>query len=141
MRVYLDTNVLVSAFATRGLCADLLEVVLAHHQLLVGEAVLAELRRVLTQKLQKATKLVAELEAYLRREGEVVHSDRLLRVKVRDPADRAILAEAVAGRADVLVTGDRDLLVLGDRAPLPIHSPREAWELLRSGDTEGSGAS
>jgi predicted nucleic acid-binding protein len=37
VRVFLDTNVLVSAFAARGLCADTLELVLLEHEL-VGEA-------------------------------------------------------------------------------------------------------
>ncbi len=46
MRVYLDTNVVVSAVATRGLCADVLQAILAEHQLVVGEAMLRELRRV-----------------------------------------------------------------------------------------------
>jgi uncharacterized protein len=36
LRVYLDTNVLVSAFASRGLCAELFEVVLLEHNLVVG---------------------------------------------------------------------------------------------------------
>ena len=141
MRVYLDTNVLISALATRGLCADLLEVILADHDLLVGETVLKELQRVLSRKMHLAPKAVTELDAFLRRQGEVVHSDRLLRLKVRDPADRPILAEAVAGRAQLLVTGDRDLLVLAARAPIAIRSPREVWELLRSGETKRGGAS
>jgi putative PIN family toxin of toxin-antitoxin system len=141
VRVYPDTNVLSSAFTTRGLCADLLEVILAHHHLLVGETVLVELERVLTRKLQRAAKLATELEAYLRRQGEVVRSERLLRIKVRDPADRPILAEAVAGRAALLVTGDRDLLVLGERTPVPTLSPRDAWELVRSAESAGSGVS
>ena len=140
MRVYLDTNVLVSALATRGLCADLLEAVLADHDLVVGETVLAELQRVLGQKVRLAPKGVAELDAFLRRQGDVVRTDRLLRLKIRDPSDRPILAEAVAGRADVLVTGDRDLLVLAARAPLAIRSPREFWDFLRSGKAKRSGA-
>ena len=51
MRVLLDTNVLVAAFATRGFCFDILQVVLAEHQLLVGETVLQELERTLAEKL------------------------------------------------------------------------------------------
>jgi type 1 glutamine amidotransferase len=43
VRIALDTNVLVSAVATRGLCADILNLVLAKHQLVVGVTVLAEL--------------------------------------------------------------------------------------------------
>ncbi len=43
MRVFLDTNVLVSAFAARGICADLLELVLLEHDLIIGRHVLGEL--------------------------------------------------------------------------------------------------
>ena len=52
MRVFLDTNVLVSAFATRGLCADVLRHILAQHDLIVGEVVIAELRRVLRDRIK-----------------------------------------------------------------------------------------
>ena len=52
MRVYLGTNVLVAAYATRGLCADVLHTVVAEHQLVIGEAALAEARRVLRQKIR-----------------------------------------------------------------------------------------
>lgn len=130
--MYLDTNVLVSAVATRGLCADLFEAILADHDLVLGETVLVELHRVLGRKVRLAPKTVAELDAFLRRQGAVVRGGRLLRLKVRDPSDRRILAEAVAGRADVLVTGDRDLLVLAGRAPVPILSPREFWDRVGS---------
>ena len=52
MKVFLDTNVLVAAFATRGLCADVMRVVLAEHQLITGEVVLSELRRALGRRDQ-----------------------------------------------------------------------------------------
>ena len=42
MRVFVDTNVLVAAVATRGLCADVLRAVLASHELVVSQQVLAE---------------------------------------------------------------------------------------------------
>jgi putative PIN family toxin of toxin-antitoxin system len=122
----------VSALATRGLCADLFQAILADHELLVGETVLVELARVLARKLRLAPSTITEWDGFLRRQGEVIPRVPLLRVKVRDPQDRAILAEAVAGRADVLVTGDRDLLVLAARPPLRILSPRNFWDLLRS---------
>lgn len=132
MRVYPDTNVLVSAVATRGLCADLFQVIFADHGLLVGQTVLGEFTRILTRKLHLAPSHVSEWVAFLRRQGELIPTGPLLRVKVRDPHDRPILAEAVAGRADVLVTGDRDLLDLTAPAPLAILSPRDFWERLRS---------
>lgn len=45
MRIFLDTNVLAAALATRGLCAELFEVALQSHELLVSDSVLAELER------------------------------------------------------------------------------------------------
>lgn len=118
--------------ATRGLCADLFQAILADHELLVGETVLAELARILARKIHLAPSTITEWDAFLRRQGEVIPTAPPLRIKVRDAQDRPILAEAVAGRADVLVTGDRDLLVLAPRAPVVIQSPRDFWELLRS---------
>ena len=50
MRVFLDTNVLASAFGTRGLCADVLQIILGEHDLVTGEVVIEELRRVLLKK-------------------------------------------------------------------------------------------
>lgn len=50
--VFLDANVLVSDFATRDLCADVIRLVLAEHELIVGEVVLRELERVLEQRIE-----------------------------------------------------------------------------------------
>ena len=52
MRVFLDTNVLVSAFATRGLSADLFEMVLLEHELVTGKRVLQELQKALRTKIK-----------------------------------------------------------------------------------------
>ena len=131
MRVFLDKNVLVSAFGARGLCADVFRLVLAEHTLVTGEIVLEELRRVLRDRF----KLPADtLEAILGllRENEVIPKPyRPSDIQVRDPDDQWILASALAGEADVLVTGDRDLLELGEAAPPRIVDPRGFWNLVR----------
>ncbi|HRP07246.1 MAG TPA: putative toxin-antitoxin system toxin component, PIN family [Gemmatimonadales bacterium] len=132
MRVFFDTNALVSAFATRGLCADLLHAVLAEHRLILGEAVLAEVRRVLRLKLGLTPALVEEVEALLREQAVIVTDAPRLEVDIRDPADLVILSEAVAGEADVLVTGDRDLLDTAAESPVPVVTPRGLWEKLRT---------
>lgn len=132
MRIFLDTNVIVSAVATRGLCADVLHVVVAEHDLLVGKTVLKELRRVLRQKLRLPTTTLNELDAFLRRHSTIVSKQAPLAVSLRDANDEAVLAEAIAGDADILVSGDRDLLQIADAAPIPILAPRGLWELLRS---------
>ena len=131
MKVYLDTNVLVSAFGTRGICADILTVVLAEHELVVGEAVLSELSRVLHTKMKMSRIMVEEAVAFLRQEGRVTSAETALDPSaVRDPDDRIVLAEAMAGEVDVLVTGDRDLLDVASKLEVAVVSPRGFWEKL-----------
>jgi putative PIN family toxin of toxin-antitoxin system len=130
VRVFLDTNVLVAAFATRGLCADLMRTVLAEHQLITGDVVLDELTEVLTERIKLPADTVKDIVALLRDQEVVPKPHKPSDVPVRDPDDRWILASALAGRADVLVTGDRDLLAVADAAPLPILDPRGFWSRL-----------
>jgi len=131
VRVFLDTNVLVSAFATRGLCADLLRHVLAEHELITGEVLIAELRRVLRDRIKVPAAAIAAVEELLRDQIVVPKPAQPYPLPIRDTDDRWILASAVAGKADVLVTGDSDLLEMASRAPLTIVAPRDFWNTLR----------
>jgi putative PIN family toxin of toxin-antitoxin system len=132
VRVALDTNVLVSAVATRGLCADIFNLVLAQHQLVVSVTVLAELRRVLRQKMGVPSKVIKEVDGLLRREAIIAPKANALSIAIRDETDLPVLAEAIAAGAEVLVTGDRDLLDITDKLPIRILTPRGLWEQLRS---------
>jgi uncharacterized protein len=131
VRVFLDTNVLVSAVATRGLCADILRHVLAEHQLITGEVVIVELRRALRDKLKVPAASIAAFESLLRDQVVVPRPAQPHPLPIRDVADRWVLASAVAGNSDVLVTGDADLLDMAGRAPLRILDPRGFWDVLR----------
>ena len=132
MRVFLDTNVLVSALATRGLCSDLLRAVIANHSLIAGESVLRELRRVLDEKFGVPRATIDAADEFLRETAVVVAEAAPVAVELVDPDDVPILGEAVAGKTDVLVTGDRDLLRVAAEAPVAIVSPRGFWDALRS---------
>ena len=132
MRIALDTNVLVSAFATRGLSADLLNLVLADHQLVLGQTVLGELERTLRVKFRVPVATVEETVAFLRAHAVVVSDAPPLDLEIRDKDDEAVLAEAVQGLAEVLVTGDNDLLSVTTKAPIRILSPRGLWETLKA---------
>jgi putative PIN family toxin of toxin-antitoxin system len=131
VRVFLDTNVLVSAVATRGLCAEVLHIVLAEHDLIVGERVLGELRKALRQKIGLVARAIEEVEAFLRRQGHVVRSKQPPSLAVRDAADSLVLAEAIEAGVDVVVTGGNDVLRVAGQAPFPIVTPRGFWNLLR----------
>jgi putative PIN family toxin of toxin-antitoxin system len=126
----LDTNVLVSASATRGLCTDLFRHVLAEHDLITGEAVLAELRRVLRDRIKVPGPTTTAIEQWLRDHVIVPKPSEPHPLPVRDFDGRWVLASAVAGNADVLVTGDSDLLEVAPGAPLPFLDPRSFWRLV-----------
>ena len=134
MKVYFDTNVVLAAFATRGLCADLFAHVLLEHELLVGETVIRELRSKLRTKLKLSKDARGEIEALMRDQTVVKTPTEHLKLGISDPDDEWIVAEAMAGAADALVTGDAALQKLGKRAPLPIVSPRGLWEVLRGAE-------
>lgn len=130
MRIFLDTNVLASAIATRGLCAELFEAVLHDHELLISEAVMGELERVLKTKLRVAHAVVTDFAALLRSEAEVVSAQQLPTSGISDADDVIIVACALGGNADVFVTGDKALLEIKIIDGMPVVSPRELWERL-----------
>ena len=136
MRVCLDTNVLVAAFAARGLCADVLRVCLTEHDLVIGKVHLTELRRALRNKIKLPDDKIAAAEAVFSGIEILPKPDKPASVPVRDSADRWIIATAVAGDANCLVTGDNDLLSIGSESPLPILTPRAFWEMLSQRRTE-----
>jgi uncharacterized protein len=133
VRVCLDTNVLVAAFATRGLCTDVFRTVPAEHDLVIGEVILAEFRRVLATKFKVPRERIDAIEAVFAPFPVIPKPDAPDPANVRDAADRWIVATAVAGNADVLITGDRDLLDVRSDLPVRTLDPREFWELLRAG--------
>jgi putative PIN family toxin of toxin-antitoxin system len=131
VRVALDTNVLVAAVATRGLCADVVNLIMAEHELILGEAVLTELKRVLRKKMRVPGVVIDEFDALLRRESRVVPKAKAFVVAIRDKSDIPVLSEAIAGNAEILITGDRDLLDIAEQLPLQVLTPRAWWEQLR----------
>ena len=130
MRVFLDTNVLVSAFATRGLCADVLRVVLAEHTLVTGEVVLLELRRVLRKRIGLPQAAVDEIEQLLREYEGAPKPKVRAAIPRNDPDDQWVMASAIKSRVDVLVTGDRDILDIAADASIKIVDPRGFWDLV-----------
>ena len=131
--VFLDTNVLVSAFATRGLSTALFEMVLLEHELVIGRRVLQELEKVLRVKIRLPAARCVEIVEFLRAEAARVVEDAPEAECGAEQSDRAILGEALAGEAQAFVTGDAALVTLGELSSMPILTPRRFWDLLRTG--------
>jgi putative PIN family toxin of toxin-antitoxin system len=127
VRVFLDTNVLASSIATRGVCSELLESIIHEHVLLTCQLVLDELERVLADKFQLPQPVITGFLGLLKAESRIVASQETLSLSIKDAVDISILACAIAGEAEVFVTGDRELLDLKQAKGLPIVSPRQLW--------------
>jgi len=130
LRVFLDTNVLIAAFAARGLCADVFRLAATDHTLLIGAPVLVEVRRILEAKLRMPAPARNEVLQVLRRFEQVPAAKAPVALGIDDADDDWIVACAVAGSADVFVTGDKALLGLHQAGQLPIVSPRQFWTRL-----------
>jgi uncharacterized protein len=132
VKVFLDTNVLVSGFTTRGLCADLIRLVLAEHELVVGEVVLRELERVLTRKIELPAETIKEIVVFLEQQTVQPTPKTVPTIPVRDEDDQWVLASALAATVEVLVTGDKDLLDIAAKVTgLTITDPRGFWNLAK----------
>ena len=125
MKIVLDTNVLIAALIARGVCHDLLEHCVLRHALFTSEFILEETHEKLIEKFGYTAELAAETVSVLRSRMKVVTPSELETQVCRDPDDDNILAAAVSGNCDCIITGDKDLLVLKAYEGIDIFSPRD----------------
>ncbi|MGH7058771.1 MAG: putative toxin-antitoxin system toxin component, PIN family [Stellaceae bacterium] len=132
MRAVVDTNVLVSGLLWHGAPHTLLEQVRAGVVTLISSpALLAEFAEVLARPkfqaiMARSGIAPARVLAELRQLAELFDPPSLPVLAARDPDDDAVLALAVASRADLIISGDADLLTLGAYADIPIVGPAAA---------------
>jgi putative PIN family toxin of toxin-antitoxin system len=131
VRLVLDTNVIVAAFAARGLCAEILEVSVSGHTIVLSEYILAETQEKLTKKIKLPKTAVSDIIQYLRDVAEITTPECLDESLCRDKDDVQIIGTALAGFADYIVTGDDDLLILKAYRGIKIVTPRQLWNSLK----------
>lgn len=135
VRVVLDTNVLIGALITQGTPPDRLYRAWLRGEinLVTSATQMTELADVLArprlQKFLDADEAAAIIENLGTR---ALILDDLPDVNVSpDDKDNAILASAIAGKADLIVSGDKKhVLVLGEVEGIPVVTAREALERL-----------
>ena len=115
MRVVFDTNVLVSALVFPGGRGDeaLQRILEERDELFLSKAILDELLGVLARKFARDAEALSRVAVFLAEVSTLVKPARRVKV-LRDDPDNRILECAVAGRADLIVTGDEALLALGE---------------------------
>lgn len=133
MKVLFDTNVIIAAFATEGLCSKILSRAgRGEFELYCCPFILKELKEKMKSKLSFTKAEIKEALSLLSEVSAIVDpTDSGVDVKgvCKDRDDDFILACAVASRSDCIVTGDKELLRLKSYKGIKIISPRD-FEML-----------
>jgi putative PIN family toxin of toxin-antitoxin system len=127
VKAVFDTNVLLAAFLTEGVCAKLLRRARKRQfNLITCPFILQEFERILAKKFS-ATKRENENALALITESalDIVHPLETPSGVCRDKDDDNVLACALEADADYLVTGDKDLLQLKAFRDIRIITPRD----------------
>jgi len=134
VKVVFDTNVLMAAFLTEGLCSRLLlRANKGDFELCVSPSIIREFADALKCKagfsgpeVKAVVSLVSEIISLV---GPEEKDAKKARGICRDETDDHVLACALACDAEYLVTGDKDLLEINRLRRLRMISPR-GFELL-----------
>ena len=124
MRVVFDTNVVVAGIVTEGLCREILEIHMPEYTAILSNVLWDELVSTLRKKFDLAPDDLPVLGLY-RQHAEWCEPTAMTEGVCRDPDDDWVLATALAGEAEAIVSGDADLLTLGSHAGIQILSPRQ----------------
>ena len=129
MKVFLDTNVWMSATIFSGLCEALVLEASEHHQLFSSVLVQLEAHEVLQRKFPQVPHACAMFDtAWQAAELIADHPEP------SDDNDRRLVNAAAAAGVDLFVTGDKRVLgwqgVAREQASMRIVSPRDAWGIL-----------
>ena len=131
MKLVLDSNIIIAAYAGRGLCNSLFELCLDRYIIIISEYILDEIYRTLHKKLKMPLDNVQIIIEYLKEFCILSTYNKITENICRDKSDNDIISLAVENDVDYLITGDQDLLVLKKFKKIKIISPREFWVIVK----------
>ncbi len=131
MKIVLDANVIVAAFATHGLCSETFSHCLSEHEIITSQFIIDEVARSLEKDFGIPKKKTEGHRQFLASEAKVVTPLNVPSDVCRDPKDLKILGTAWADKADIILTGDKHLLELKEFKGIAILTVRKFWEKLK----------
>lgn len=132
-RAVLDSNVLISSLHFRkgilaGIWPPLAE---GRYVLVLSPAILAETLEKLRDKFDWEAHEIDDTFNDLLNKAEFVFPDVIPNAVPDDPDDNHIVACALEGRADMIVSGDGDLTRLGEYEGIPIIRPADFLRMVK----------
>ena len=131
MRIVLDSNVIIAAFASKGLCHSLLESCIGNQEIILCEQIIIETYEKLQKKIKIQDKIIQKLIGFLRNHSTIIKPQDVDPDYCRDKNDLMVLGTAMSGNAEYIISGDKDLLDIKTFKNIPIVNPRSFWEILK----------
>jgi predicted nucleic acid-binding protein len=148
MRIFFDTNVIISSFITHGHVTELFEHCLLNHEIFTSDFVISELEEKLRSKFNYSEEEIKNASNFIKEnfmkvdyklpEKQICRDkddDNIIAAActadVDDKNDDNIIAAACAADVDCIITGDEDLLIIKKLDNIFIVSPKEFWSFER----------
>ncbi len=132
LRVVLDTNVLISAilFPDKKLAGIWRLLLSGGYVAILSPAIVTEMARKLRGKFYLEERTLQDTVRNLVRRAELVQPKAIPDAVPNDPDDNHIIACALEGQADLIVSGDRHLLALHEYEGIPIVRPMDFLRIV-----------
>lgn len=134
MKIFIDSNVWIASFISRGVCNDIVTYCNDEHSIFTSDFVIKEVSNKLKTKFKYPESEVVAAQGIIRAGSMLTKETKLQKRIARDKDDDHIIAAATAGQVDCILTGDKDLLVLKTVHGIPIIPPsafmmfEEVWK-------------
>ncbi|MBU4485802.1 MAG: putative toxin-antitoxin system toxin component, PIN family [Candidatus Delongbacteria bacterium] len=129
MRIVFDSNVILAAFASRGLCAELFESCITAYDIVLNKQIIDEVSGNLSKKLKMPNDKIELIVNFLMEFCTFIETQNIPEKLSRDPDDDGIINLALESGSEYIITGDKDLLVIKEYKSIKMLTPRSFLEI------------
>ena len=129
MKIFFDTNVLISAFIVNGACYEVVHDSINQHELYYTDFIIGEFKKVFKDDFHFSEGVIKECTVFIEKFFMKGNTASEIKNVCKDKDDNQLLADAVLNNIDVIVTGDKEVLDLKTYRSIHIISPAEYWRL------------
>ena len=131
MRVVLDSNVIIAAFAARGICSEIYRYLIETSEIIVSNQIIRECEKCFIKKIRLPANIVESNIDFIKSSSTILEPIKVKPNTCRDKNDLHVLGVALSGNARFIITGDQDLLIIKKIEGVSIYSPRQFWNYLK----------
>ena len=128
MKILFDTNTLISAAISNGKCFEVLTHCLKNHIVFTSDFILSELTEKLDEKFHFTSDEISEFRNAILEEVLIVSPQAVPAIILEDPDDDNILAAALAGNCDCIISGDKHVLGMQEYQGISIFRAGQFFE-------------